>query len=80
MPLQSRSGDALSASDYVLAMDGLHTESRRVIDFSGHYDVVITPTFPQVAPRIGTMGADPANAADEHPDWLNFTYSANCTG
>lgn len=73
-------GDGLSAVDYVRAMDGLHAESRRVISFWEDYDVLITPTFPQTAPRIGHMGADPATAGREHLDWLSFTYPANSTG
>lgn len=73
-------GDGISASDYVRAMDGLHAESRGVIAFWDDYDVLITPTFPQTAPRIGEMGADPATAGHEHLDWLSFTYPANCTG
>ncbi|PCK23158.1 amidase [Rhodococcus qingshengii] len=73
-------GDGLSASEYVRAMDGLHAESRKVIAFWDDYDVLITPTFPQTAPRIGDMGADPATAGREHLDWLSFTYPANSTG
>lgn len=73
-------GDGISASDYVRAIDGLHAESRGVIAFWDEYDILITPTFPQTAPRIGEMGADPATAGQEHLDWLSFTYPANCTG
>lgn len=73
-------GDGVSASDYVRAIDGLHAESRKVIAFWDEYDVLITPTFTQTAPRIGQMGTDPAMAAREHLDWMSFTYPANCTG
>ncbi|MFN8202944.1 MAG: amidase [Solirubrobacteraceae bacterium] len=73
-------GDGITAPDYVRAVDALHAESRKVIAFWDDYDVLITPTFPRTAPRIGVMGADPATAGHEHLDWLSFTYPANCTG
>lgn len=73
-------GDGVSAADYVRAVDGLHAESRKVIAFWEEYDVLITPTFPRTAPRLGEMGADPSTAGHEHLDWLTFTYPANCTG
>lgn len=73
-------GDDISAADYLRAISSLHAESRRVIAFWDEYDVLITPTFPQTAPRLGEMGADPATAGREHLDWLSFTYPANCTG
>jgi amidase len=73
-------GDRISGADYVRAVDALHTESRKVIAFWDDHDVLITPTFPRTAPRIGEMGADPTTAGDEHLDWLSFTYPANCTG
>lgn len=73
-------GDGISGADYVRAVDALHAESRKVVAFWADHDVLITPTFPRTAPRIGEMGADPATAGEEHLDWLSFTYPANCTG
>ncbi|MBS1886207.1 MAG: amidase [Actinobacteria bacterium] len=78
--LAAAHGDTLSAADHVRALDALHAECRRVVAFWDDVDVLITPTFPMPAPRVGEMGADPASAAGEHLDWLSFTYPANCTG
>jgi amidase/aspartyl-tRNA(Asn)/glutamyl-tRNA(Gln) amidotransferase subunit A len=51
-----------------------------VVAFWDSHDILLTPTLTHPAPRLNTMGIDPATAADEYLDWLTFTYPYNCTG
>ena len=54
--------------------------ARQVVSFWDDHDVLITPTLPQTAPRLGTLGANLDTAGDEYMEFVAFTYSYNCTG
>lgn len=70
----------LSASDYVRAVDAIRVHARRVVEFSDDHDVLVTPTIPRTAPRLGTPGANLDTAGDECLEFVAFTYPHNCTG
>jgi amidase len=71
---------AISAAQYVQAVNLIRAHSRIVIDFWDHIDVLVTPTLTRPAPRNGELGADPTTAFDEYSDWLSFAYPYGCTG
>ena len=70
----------ITGTQYVQAVDLIRRVSRQVVAFWDEHDVLLTPTLTQPAPRLGTLGAEPATAHDEYLDWLSFTYPYNCTG
>jgi len=73
-------GNRLSGPDYVRAVDAIRIHSRSVVSFWDDHDVLITPTMPRTAPRLGTLGANLDTAGDEFMDFVAFTYPYNCTG
>src|SRR6266566_727998 len=70
----------LSATDYVRAVDAIRVHARQVVSFWDDHDVLITPTLPQTAPKLGTLGANLDTAGDEYMEFVAFTYPYNCTG
>jgi amidase len=70
----------ISAVDYVRAVDSIRTHSRQVVGFWDTHDVLVTPTLPQTAPPLNTLGAELATAGDEYMDFVGFTFPYNCTG
>ena len=70
----------LSAGDYVRAVDAIRRHARQVVSFWDDHDVLITPTLPQTAPKLGTLGANLDTAGDEYMEFVAFTYPFNCTG
>jgi amidase len=70
----------LTAVDYVRAVDAIRMHSRVVVAYWDTHDVLVTPTLPQTAPPLNTLGAELATAGDEYMDFVRFTYPYNCTG
>ena len=70
----------VSAIDYVRAVDAIRMHSRQVVSFWDTCDVLVTPTLPQTAPRLNTLGADLATAGVDYIDFCSFTFPYNCTG
>jgi amidase len=70
----------VSAVDYVRAVDAIRIHSRQVVGFWDTHDVLVTPTLPQTAPRLNTLGADLATAGLDYIDFCSFTFPYNCTG
>ena len=70
----------VSAIDYVRSVDAIRMHSRVVVAFWDSHDVLVTPTLPRTAPRLGTLGADLSAAGDDYMDFVGFTYPYNCTG
>jgi amidase len=70
----------VSAIDYVRAVDAIRVHSRQVVGFWDTHDVLVTPTLPQTAPRLNTLGADLATAGVDYIDFCSFTFPYNCTG
>jgi amidase len=73
-------GEATPGPVYQRAINDIRMVSRGVVAFWDTHDILLTPTLTHPAPRLNTMGTDPATAADEYLDWLTFTYPYNCTG
>jgi amidase len=46
----------MSAHDYLTALDGMHAFGRRLEAHWADFDLLLTPTVPQVPPRIGDLG------------------------
>jgi len=47
---------AMSARDYLAAVDEMHAFGRRLEAHWADFDLLLTPTVPQVPPRIGELG------------------------
>ncbi len=73
-------GENTPAPAFLRAVGEIRMISRRVVAFWETYDLLLTPTLTRPAPRLDSLGLDPATAADEYLDWLTFTYPYNCTG
>jgi amidase len=76
-------GMAISAADYIRALQAMHRESRRIAAFHANYDLWLTPTLGQLPPRIGVHSSD----TDDVDGWLEqlmaflpFTWIQNITG
>jgi len=69
-----------SAVDYLRTLTELHGRSRLLVAAWDRIDVLLTPTLTYPAPKLGTLGQNPATAGEEFRDWLSFTYPFNCTG
>jgi amidase len=70
----------LTAVDYVRAVDAIRVHARRVVAFWDTHNVLVTPTLPATAPKLGTLGANVETAGDETMEFVTFTYPYNCTG
>ena len=54
----ARAGAEASASDYAAALGHIHYIGRRMGEFSGQYDVILSPTTAATAPRLGLIDMD----------------------
>jgi aspartyl-tRNA(Asn)/glutamyl-tRNA(Gln) amidotransferase subunit A len=54
-----RSGENVSAAEYILRRSELDTERRRARDFFADVDLLVTPTMPIPAPAIADLRKDP---------------------
>lgn len=55
-------GRAVTAADYLAALDGLHAMTRRVVSWwAGGFDLLLTPTITELPPTLGQFGATPDN-------------------
>lgn len=78
-------GATLSASDLLGALSSMNQMSRRMGEFMTRFDILLTPSFSQTAPRIGEVKTDePGVTAEryvrESLDWSPFTSQFNLTG
>lgn len=76
-------GRRFSASDYVLNLQMLHRQSRRIAGFHDRFDVWLTPTLAQTPRPIGwfdTASGDVAAWMARMVAYLPFTYPFNVTG
>lgn len=64
--------EATSSADYVRAYVQLQTYGRRVADFVGRYDVVLTPTLAQPPVPVGWI-REPADPQEQYERALAFT-------
>jgi len=75
-------GRALSAADYLLAVQDLQAEVRRYSRFFDTHDLWLTPTLGQPPVPLGTLsyGGDPVDLRRRTARFSPFTYIANATG
>ncbi len=59
--LLAESGRAVTAPQLLAAVDGLHAGSRRMVAWWRHFDLLLTPTIPELPPRIGEFAATEEN-------------------
>ena len=76
--------DAMSATDYLIALDTLRRLARTVTSWWADYDVLITPTLAKPAIEIGALqpkeGEPPIQMLMNSADWVPFTPVWNVTG
>ena len=76
--------EAMSATDYLVALDYLRRISRTIIRFWDDYDVLLTPTLSRPAIPIGALdsqpGEEPVQRLLKSADWIPFTPVWNVTG
>ena len=76
-------GRRFGASDYVLNLQMLHRQSRRIAAFFTRFDVWLTPTLAQTPRPVGwfdTMSGDLRTWMERMVGYLPFTYPFNVTG
>jgi len=79
----AKRGLAMSAAEYIHAIQALHRESRAIGGFFTEHDIWLTPTLATPAPRTGYFNNDVTDV----DEWLTrilafspFTFLANVTG
>ncbi|VTU37124.1 6-aminohexanoate-cyclic-dimer hydrolase [Variovorax sp. PBL-H6] len=76
-------GRAMGASEFILQLQSLHRQSRRVAAFFERYDAWLTPTLAQTPRPIGWFdirSGDAARWLGQLEAYLPFTYLFNVTG
>jgi len=77
-------GQRTAASDYLTALTGLNAFTRSMAAWwEGGFDLLLTPTLPDLPPRLGTLRPDPAKPLDawmRTASLLAFTMPFNVTG
>jgi amidase len=73
-------GRSHSASDYLLAVEVVQADARRIADFHETYDVVLSPTLAAPPVPLGTFTGDPRRTFEVDAAFAAFTWIANATG
>ena len=80
----AESGRAITAQQYLAAVDGLHAASRAVVAWwAGGFDLLLTPTVPELPPTLGQFGSTPESPFDgmfRSSVTVAFTAPFNITG
>ncbi len=74
------SGRQHSATDYIQAEFAVLELSRRVLEWSRRFDVLLCPTLPVTAPPLGSMGGTEEEIRETLDRFGAFTYWVNTTG
>jgi aspartyl-tRNA(Asn)/glutamyl-tRNA(Gln) amidotransferase subunit A len=75
-----RSGENISAVEYILRRRELELERRRARDIFADVDLLVTPTMPIPAPVIADLKRDPAALRPAELAWLRNTRPFNVWG
>jgi len=78
-----QNGKALSASEYLLALQDLQKKTREIIRFFNDYDIWLTPTLGRPPVPLGTFDfstGDPFEARRKMTAFSPFTFISNVTG
>lgn len=54
-------GRSVTGAQYLAGREGLHAHARAVIRWWDDWDLLLTPTVPELAPTLGQFGAEPDN-------------------
>ena len=54
-------GRSVTGTQFYAAREGLHAHARAVIRWWDDWDLLLTPTVPELAPTLGQFGAEPGN-------------------
>jgi amidase len=76
-------GRSVTGAQYVAAREGLHAHARAVIRWWEDFDLLLTPTIPEVAPTLGQFAATPDNPLNgllRSTPVVAFTAVFNITG
>lgn len=73
-------GRCITASQYVRALEGLHSVSRAVAHFMERYDVWLTPVLGSPPEPLGWLNGPPLEAQERTAAFAAFTPLANATG
>jgi amidase len=76
-------GRAVTATQHLESLDAAHAYTRRMVAWFADYDVLVTPTIPELPPTLGQFGAQPDNAIAgllRAAGIVPFTLPFNLTG
>ena len=76
-------GRAIAAADFILALQGLHRQARRIAQFFERYDVWLTPTLALPPRPIGYFDIESGDVdawVARLTGFVPFTYPFNITG
>ena len=79
----ARIGAEASASDYAAALTHIHYIGRRMGEFSGQYDIILSPTLAAPPPRLGEIDMDTEDLKrymEVTSRYTAFTQLLNVTG
>jgi Asp-tRNA(Asn)/Glu-tRNA(Gln) amidotransferase A subunit family amidase len=75
-----RTGEKISAAEYIQRRNELDQERRRARDFFANVDLLVTPTTPIAAPAIADLKKDPAALRPAELTLLRNTRPFNVWG
>ncbi|QYG91970.1 amidase [Iamia sp. SCSIO 61187] len=54
-------GRSITGAQYLAGVEGLHTHARRIVRWWDEWDLLLTPTVPELPPTLGQFAATPDN-------------------
>jgi aspartyl-tRNA(Asn)/glutamyl-tRNA(Gln) amidotransferase subunit A len=72
-------GKRFTAGDYIAAYNRRADLHNAMLDFHARYDLLITPTMPLTALKVGQEVPDDADYDDDWVNWSPYTYPFNLT-
>src|SRR5450631_1046594 len=72
-------GRAFSVGDYVAAYTARSELHNAMLGFHARYDLLLTPTMPVTALKVGREGPDDGGYGDDWINWSPYTYPFNLT-
>jgi len=72
-------GGRFTAGDYINAYNARADLHAAMLAFHERYDLLLTPTMPLTAFKVGLIGPDDADFGDDWINWSPYTYPFNLT-
>lgn len=79
----AESGRSVTAAQFLAAIDGLHAATRRLVGWWDQYDLLLTPTIPELPPTLGQFSStveEPLTGLFRSSPLATFTAPFNITG